>query len=244
MREGFPDGSVLSLAASAGKLGAQVLDRASGGGILLHHVIDGLAGVDHGAVIATAESIADFLKRVFGELTGQVHRDLAGNGDIGGAAFARHVAMADLIMVCDTLLDHLDGEEILSLFHEDILQEHLGCGQIDGLMGEGGIAGDFDQGAFEPANILGDVLSDELEDRRGNLELKAGGLGPENGDAGLVIGWLDIGRQTPFETGDQAGLELLDFARATITGQDDLAALFEQVVKCVKKLLLDALFAR
>lgn len=46
---------------SAAELVAQELDGAARGGVLLHHVVHGFAGVDDGAVVAATEGVADFL---------------------------------------------------------------------------------------------------------------------------------------------------------------------------------------
>ena len=66
--------------------------------------------MNDGAVVASAECVADLLQRMLGELAGQVHGDLPGQGDIGGPAFACHVTVADLVMVGHALLDGLERE--------------------------------------------------------------------------------------------------------------------------------------
>src|SRR5439155_21121040 len=62
--------------------------------------------------------------------------------------------------------------------------------------------------------------------------------------ASLRIGRLHVGNQTPFKTGDQTLLEILYFAGGPVAGENDLLMGFVQRVERVKKLLLDALFAR
>src|SRR5690606_21513710 len=122
---------------SAGKLRAQEFDAAAHAAVLVHHVVHGLAGVDDGAVIAPAEGIADVLKRVLGQRAGEIHGDLARNGDVVGPTLARHVAVADLEVIGDLLLDRLNSQEVLRLFHEHVLQQVLRGRQVKRLAGEG-----------------------------------------------------------------------------------------------------------
>jgi len=55
---------------------------------------------------------------------------------------------------------------------------------------------------------------------------------------------LDVGRKAPLKAGDETGFQLLDFARAAIARQHHLFTRLEEIVKGVKELFLDALFAR
>ena len=50
--------------------------------------------------------------------------------------------------------------------------------------------------------MLRDVLGDEIDDRGRDLQLEGGGLGAQDGDAGLEVGRLDVGGQAPLEAGD------------------------------------------
>jgi hypothetical protein len=83
----------------------------------------------------------------------------------------------------------------------------------------------------------------KLRTGSGRSNFRRGGLGAEDGDAGLEVGRLDVGGQAPLEAGDEAGLELLDLAGAAVAGEDDLFAGLEEVVEGVEELLLDALLA-
>jgi hypothetical protein len=114
---------------------------------------------------------------------------------------------------------------------------------VERLAGESGVAGDLDQRAFEAADVLRDVLGDEIQDGRRDVELQAGGLAAENGQPGFEVGRLDVGGQTPFEAGDEPGFEFLDFAGAAVAGQHNLLTGLEEVVEGVEELFLDALFA-
>ena len=194
-------------------------------------------------MVATAEGIADLLQGVAGELAAKIHGNLAGERDGVGPAFALHVRVADLKMVGDALLDALDVEPVLRLFHEHVLQQVLGDGEVEGFAREGGVAGDLDERTFEPADVFDDVLRHELKNVCGNFHLQVGGLGAQNGDTGFQVGRLDVGGETPLETGNEAGFEGGDFRDRTVAGDDDLLAGLEEVVEGVEKFFLDALFA-
>jgi hypothetical protein len=70
---------------------------------------------------------------VLGQRAGQVHGDLAGDGDVVGPALARHVADAQLVMLRDPLLDRLDRQLVLSLLHQGVLAAASRRGEVDGL---------------------------------------------------------------------------------------------------------------
>ena len=65
----------------------------------------------------------------------------------------------------------------------------------------------------------------------------------QNGQAHFDVGRLQIGDQAPFETGNEAMFEILNFAGRTVAGQDDLFVGFVQRVERVEKFLLDAFLA-
>jgi len=52
-------------------------------------------------VVASAEGLADLVERGGGEAAAQVHRDHARQGDVGGAALARHVGQAQVVGLGD-----------------------------------------------------------------------------------------------------------------------------------------------
>src|SRR5580658_7409552 len=95
----FPPTTQAGPAGSARKLVLQEFHAAAHGGVLLHHVVHGLAGVDHGAVVAAAERVADLLEGMLGQRAGEVHGGLPGDRYVVGPALAGHVAVTDLEVV-------------------------------------------------------------------------------------------------------------------------------------------------
>src|SRR5438874_548405 len=95
----------LHLLNEGGHGAAQIL---VGGGFFYH----GLAGMDDGPVIASAEGFADLLERGLDELTRKVHGDLARHGNVRRAAMAGHVREADVEMLGDDLLNPVNGDSL------------------------------------------------------------------------------------------------------------------------------------
>ena len=49
--------------------------------IVVAEFVDGAVGVEDGGVVASAEMAADFFEAVIGQVAGQIHADLTGEGD-------------------------------------------------------------------------------------------------------------------------------------------------------------------
>ena len=93
-----------------GKLFVEKLYGVLDGGILIHHVLNRLAGMNDGAMITPAEGTSYFLKRVLGENAGKVHRDLTGESYVCGPPSRKHVGHPKVIVVHDLLLNRLDRD--------------------------------------------------------------------------------------------------------------------------------------
>ena len=65
----------------------------------------------------------------------------------------------------------------------------------------------------------------------------------QNGHTGFIIRRLDIGDQSPFETGTVAFIQRLDFLRRTVGGQNDLFAGGMQFIKGMEEFFLGGVFA-
>src|SRR5882724_5595500 len=78
-------GSVTIHSASGLELGGELLDGARKAGVLEGAALDLADGVHDGGVTAAVEGSGDLWKGEVGELTGEVHGELAGPGDGSGA---------------------------------------------------------------------------------------------------------------------------------------------------------------
>ena len=119
------------LPAAAGKLLDQIIDAALHAAVLLHHILDLLAGVDDSTVVPPAEGVADRLERVAGEGAADIHRHLAREYDLAGAAATDQLAHPNLIVVGDLFLNLLDGELAGGFFLQEIPQQTLDRIQVN-----------------------------------------------------------------------------------------------------------------
>src|SRR3974390_2668468 len=95
----------LSSAESAHQLFFEIVDHLADIGVHFHAVFHQAAGVENSTMIASAECLTNRVKRAFRHLAGQVHRDLAREGDVFRAALAGHVSQADVKMLGHPFLD-------------------------------------------------------------------------------------------------------------------------------------------
>ena len=108
-----------------GKLFVEKLYGVLDGGILIHHVLNRLAGMNDGAMITPAEGISYFLKRVLGENAGKVHRDLTGESYVCGPPSRKHVCHPKVIVVHDLLLNRLDRDATEVFFAQNVAEQPL-----------------------------------------------------------------------------------------------------------------------
>ena len=79
-------------------------------GALLHHVGHALARVDDGGVVAPAERLADLDELEAEHLARELHRHLAGDGEVLGAGLRAKSLGSDSPLLSDGLLDCLGLE--------------------------------------------------------------------------------------------------------------------------------------
>lgn len=212
-------------------------------GVGFHEMFDGAAGVEDGAVVASAEGLADFLEGFAGFFAGDIHGDHAGPGDVVGPAFAGHVVHADVEGLGDAALDEFDGDLLAVFLLDEVAEKVFDLGLGDFAVVEGGPSGDAVEGAFEAADVGFDVFGDEEEDGVAEADIHFGGFGAEDGQAGFHVGGLEFGGEAPFEAGDEALFEVFDFAGGAIAGEDDLFGAVEECVEGVEEFFLGAFFA-
>ena len=74
-------------------------------------------------MIAPAKCVADLVERCFRELARQIHRDLAGKGNIGWAPFARHVGQTHIEMFGHPPLNLLDRNGMPRFLLQNVLEQ-------------------------------------------------------------------------------------------------------------------------
>src|SRR5712671_985784 len=182
-------------------------------------------------------------ERGVGELAGEVHRDLPGEGDRLGPVLGAHVAELDPEELGDFPLDMLDRDDLLVLtpeVGEDLLGElhaHLAAAE----RAERDHAGER---PLDLADVGLDATGDEIGHVIGKPDPLDLGLLLEDRHPGLEVGGLDVGDEAPLEAGAQALLDLRDLLGSGVGGDDDLLPGLVEIVEGVEELLLGALFAR
>ena len=200
-------------------------------------------GVQYRGVVAATEQITDFRQAFLGQLLGQVHGDLARQGDIGGPAFRIHVGHLDLVEVRHGLLDVLDRDltvghrqQILQRFLADIHREHVAAV-------EAGIRQHLAQRAFQFADVAAQMLGDEERHFLGHGHALGLGLAQQDRHPHFQLGRLDRHRQAGIEARDQAAVDARQFLRIGVAGDDDLLALRHHRLEGVEELFLRAVLA-
>src|SRR5579884_2405663 len=102
----------------------KALDAGGEVGVLRERAFDPLAGVHDGRVVAAPELLADAGQGRVRQLAGQVHRDLAGEGDPLGSPLGLHLVDADPKELRHGPLDRGDRDRADAGLREQLL-EHL-----------------------------------------------------------------------------------------------------------------------
>ena len=194
-------------------------------------------------MVAPAELPPDLGQGEVGELAAQVHGDVAGRDHGAGAVGRAQVIDGDAEVVGGLRHDE-GGRDLLALgVGDDVLEDHLGQGLVDGLLVEGGEGRHPDEGALELADVGGDARGDVLQDVEGQVEALGGALAGEDRDAGLQVRGLDVSQQAPLEAGAQALVEPTEGLGGLVGGEDHLLARGVQGVEGVEELLEGRLLA-
>ena len=120
---------------------------------------------------------------------------------------------------------------------DEVLENHLGQRHVHGLAVQAGEGRDADEGAFEFADVAGDLGSDVLQCVVRGGEAFAEGLLPEDGDAGFQFRRLDVRQQAPLEAGLHPVLESCQQLGRLVRGDDHLLVVVVQGVERVEELL-------
>ena len=102
-------------------------------------------------------------------------------------------------MVGDEFLDHVEADDPV-VGGEQVLENLLGEGQIDGASGKGREGDEAYERPLELADVGADLGGDEDGDVVGDVDALGLCFLPENGDFGLQIGGLYVGGKSPFES--------------------------------------------
>ncbi len=202
---------------------------------------DFFTGVEHGGVVFSSEGFSDIAEgETWDEFFAEVHGHLARDDDLPLPAWPAQVGDAHVEVFGDGALDLFEGDGFYFFVSNKITQDFFNHGERDFLFVEAAVCQYGDKGAFEFADVGGDIGGDEPQDFGGYDEVFFTRLVLKNGHAGFEVGRLDIHNEAPFEAGDEACLNALKFLGASVAGQDDLLVHVEEDVERVEEFFLGA----
>ena len=216
----------------------ELADLVEHGAALGEQLVDLPVGVHDRRVVAVAELGADLGQREVGELAAQVHRDLPGHHQVPAAARAGELVDREPEVRRGLGDDQRRGDLGLAALGDQVLEHDLGQGHVDLLAVEVGERRDPDQGTLELADVGLDLAGDELQHVGRRREPVHRGLLPEDRDAGLEVGRLDVGDQAPLEPVAEPVLEGLEPLGRAVGGEHDLLVGVVEGVERVEELLL------
>ena len=172
----------------------------------------------------------------------QVHGDLARLGDVAGALRGVQPGAVDVLMLAHHVDDVVDRDLLLCELHVD-LQDLFGERGGDPAPHERGVRHQRREGAFDLADVGRDVFGQEGDHLFRDRNVQFVHFRLDDLDLGLVVRRLDLGREAPFETGQQALLDVLQLDGRLVRGQDQLLARKVQMVEDVEEDVLRAGFS-
>ena len=215
-----------------------VLDR----GVLVHHVLNRLAGMNDGTVITSSESISYFLQGMLGEDAGKVHSDLTGKSNVCRPPSRKHVCHSKVVVVHDLLLNRLNRDATEVFFPQNVAEQPLDGIKIGFFTSQANVTRHTSEGSFHAANVASYVFGEELNDFRLDGNPHGFCLFGKDGYSRLQIRGLYIGNQAPLKPRKQPAFDLVDFTGGSIAGQENLSLRIVDVIKSMEKLFLYALF--
>ena len=195
-------------------------------------------------MVTARELPADLLHAHAGDFAQDIDGHTAGGCDIGVPLGAPDVGRGDVEGAGHLAHDLLDGDGHGLGLVEDVLDGIL-CHTDDRLDALEHIVGvQLLDGTFQLADVVFEVVGDELGHILRQVEMEKLCLPLDDGHAGLKIWRLDVGGQAPLETGAQTLFQTLDLLGRAVGGDDDLLVGVVEGVEGVEELFLRGLLAR
>src|SRR6185312_651034 len=175
----------------------------------------------------------------FGEMLGQVHRDLPRIDDGARVVLGLDLHQAQSKLLGDGFLYRLN-RHLAGLGVDEILEHLLGVGQGDLGANQRRVRYQADERAFQFTNVGADIGRDIERNIGGQDDFFLLRLLLQNCYLGFEIGRLDVGNQSPLEAAAQPVLEFRQLFGGTVAGDHDLLHGFVQRVEGVEELFLGA----
>ena len=189
-------------------------------------------------MVAVAEQLTDLRQRQVRALAAEVHRDLSCGGDRLRAARSVEVVdrQAEVLRRCGDDVGRHDDVRVIGV--DDVAQHRLGERDVEVRAVEAREGRHADERALELADVAGDLRCDVLEHLVGDEQALGLSLFAKDRDAGLEVGRLHVGDETPLEAAAHAVFEPGEVTRRHIARDHDLLVVVVQGVERVEERLL------
>ena len=190
-------------------------------------------------VVPASEVAADLFEAVTGEVAGQEHADLTGQGDGLASFFTLQIGKSHIEIIGNGV-DNLRDADI---FGSDDLLADGALGEVDVDRLARGFGGGVDDGqcAFELADVGLDLAADVLDNVIGYFKAAEVGLFLYDRDSCFIAGRIEACDETPFEPADEAVLKGGQLGGCAVGGEDDLLAVVVERVEGVEEFFLAVL---
>ena len=195
---------------------------------------DGLAGVVYGGVVFFAALLPDGGQAGIGVFLCKVHRDLACLHHLPFAGVEHHLLRRNLEIVAHGVDDVVHRDFFDRVAHEAV-DDLLGHFDGDGLLVEHRLCHQRVHYAFQFTDVVAHVGGDVLHHIIGESDAIVVQLLADDGGAGRKVGRLQVCRQAPLETRQQAVFHALKVGWELVAGDDNLLVVLLQVVEYVEE---------
>ncbi|MCH7549615.1 MAG: homocysteine S-methyltransferase family protein, partial [Candidatus Krumholzibacteriota bacterium] len=181
---------------------------------------DLLTCVHDGGVVSSSETLADLRKGRRRKIPGEKNRHLTRKRQPRSPHFGLHPFDRNPVVLGNNLLDRRNAD--LARRALDEILEHF-ARHVDGnvFLVHARMDKKLHQAPLELTNVTLDGFSDELEHSDGDVDIFLLDFFAQNRQACLVVGCLDVGDETPFESRHKTLLERGNFFWWTITRYDN-----------------------
>ena len=172
----------------------------------------------------------------------EVHGDLARTTDFFFTTTPHEIVARNAKIRRYAMYDEVDVDELLRLLIEGLNEFLSECKADACLLSECG-AVDALHTTFELADVCRHFRSDVLGNVVGKEYAFRSGFGAQNRQSRLEIGQLDIEPTIATEPRSHALVDIFNFVRVTVTRENDLFFVLDEIVERVEEFFLRTLFA-
>ena len=194
-------------------------------------------------MVLAAELVANLGQGEVGQLAAEVHRDLAGVGNLARFPGAGQLLQRHLEVLRRGVFDGGGCDVDVPFIGEDVAQRNLRDIHGDRFVDQRRVRRHTDERTLQFTDGGLELRGNEFQHLVIDLCAVGGRLLHQDGDAGFQVRRLHVGDQAAFEAGAQTVFQRVQLLRRAVGGQDDLFVGLVQRVEGVEELFLGSLFA-